>query len=272
MNRSSFFCFFLAVCIAGHLFAEEPLRSLGVVVARLDGKEYRRTKQPIEADALQKEVQRLVAWVLNTRIETVAEKLGVSATEEEQRQLLAGAQEDLGSAAARIRKIQQVLPIALREALQRPEREEAIYHQYLDGLMSRDLWRGNFMTYSSADKIAMLEKVPPATTNDLVRPNAAVRLLVLKRNLREKIVQDVAVSSEEIDEAYTRMGTTNELQSVRKELEATLLDRKKEEAWLAWLRAQLMAAPVDIQNAELKAAYDRFLAEDQERAGSGIDK
>lgn len=256
----------LVVLLPNWTIAENPSPSSGVVVARMGARDYRRpdteARMHQNPDSSLKEARQLVSWVLNARIETVAEEMGITATDEEQRQLLASAQGDLGASAQRIRDIQKALPLALREALRRPDKEEEIYHRHLDGLMSRELWKGNLGSYNSEKKISKLEKIPAATTNDLVRPNSAVRSLVVKQKLREEITRDVAVTDEDVIQVYTHLETTNALHDVRGELESTLIEQKREKAWQAWLRAQLRAAPVTIQNPELKAAYDRYVAQD----------
>lgn len=258
---------FVLACFALNAESAELLQGAlpsGVILAEMNGMEYRR---PISGVQMLTESDRrryaagIADWVLSARIDEAAAKMGISVTDAEQQAVLASAHDDLDADVIRLNRVREALPRALREALNSPEHEKDIFKKDLNGLMSYGIWQGHLSRYNSEDKINELEKMPVATTNDLVRPNSAVRFLVLKKKLREEITKGVTVADADLIKAHSYLQSTNSLQDVLEDLKTTLTEQRKEECWQAWLHAQLVAATVKIQDPELRAAYEKYAAQ-----------
>jgi len=266
-QQISIILFALAVGIESLNGQSSLIRTNGLVLATSNGKEYVASSNKLNKlanpDQPKKQAAEIADWILGIRIAQIASEMRITVTDMDQKSYLANAHGNLDSSVQRLQQIMEHLPLALREALREPEREEIIYKKHLEGLMSRELWKGHLSSCNNEEKIRKLEAAPKATTNDLIKPNPAICSMLLRKKLRERITSDVSVSQEDIMQTYSKLQSTNTLEQMRPMLTASITKAKRERMWEKWLSNQLKAAPVVIYDATVKEAYKSIVESDE---------
>ena len=210
-----------------------------------------------------KKAKRLADWVLNIAMNESARNLGISVSPEEQQITLKKIYRDDDKVLNDLGGAMTKLPIALREAHTRPNREREIYMKYLANFMSYETWRGHVGRYDSEAKIASLEKMTKPTKADLYKPMPLLEKMLLEKKIRERVIVNASVPESCVRDEYARLypAESKRYDEVRDSIQTELLKVEKERIWKLWLAETIRSAKVVIYDQSVDHAYKKLLEE-----------
>ena len=213
----------------------------------------------LAALSLQTEKELLSARVVAIVYEAQVQRFRIIASEEEtiakSQAQLAGV--DLEKYAAYQRDQATALMAALRATTSGEMTEEQAYKRFLSKYMTHDGWLVNRQYYSTPKRIGILEREARLTADDLRKPDAGVRALLVQEKLNERI--DSEIAEEDPEFAQYKLAVESKNVDKIREIEKGNPNYLQSKRQLWWIQRYLKAG-IRIMDKKYQDVLQRLVA------------
>lgn len=162
---------------------------------------------------------------------------------------------DFDRAIEQQRDFYALLIAAITSVREKNMAESIVFEKTLKGKMSKQEWDGYLKYYSTPLRLKTLTNLMNQTSQDLKKPDASVRILLIEEKMNEKIDAEISASESDFAE-YKKLLLQNPKDERIQKYPVHYLEIKRE----AWKQEQYRKAKIEVFDSKLNAIWEKAVS------------